>query len=122
MNARWGKLDGDIFFIDSTHTVKSGSDCVHLYLRVLPKLRKALTCHAHDIFLPQTYPRSWVDKHLLFWNEQYLLTALLLNDPSVRVLFGSHYSLVNHKAQLDEMMAERWWSGGGSFWWEITAQ
>ena len=32
--------DGDILFIDSTHTVKTGSDCLHIYLRLLPKITK----------------------------------------------------------------------------------
>jgi len=27
---------GDILFIDSTHAVKSGSGCLHIYLRLLP--------------------------------------------------------------------------------------
>lgn len=29
--------DGDIFFIDSTHTVKTGSDCLHIYSRQVHK-------------------------------------------------------------------------------------
>lgn len=32
--------DGDILFIDSTHTVKTGSDCLHIYLRCCPISRK----------------------------------------------------------------------------------
>jgi cephalosporin hydroxylase len=32
--------DGDFMFIDSTHTVKHGSDCLHLYLQVLPEIDK----------------------------------------------------------------------------------
>ena len=31
--------DNDILFIDSTHTVKTGSDCLHIYLRLLPKIK-----------------------------------------------------------------------------------
>ena len=31
--------DGDVLFIDSTHTVKIGSDCLHIYLRLLPSIK-----------------------------------------------------------------------------------
>jgi Methyltransferase domain len=37
--------DNDILFIDSTHTVKTGSDCLHIYLRLftLPPTRRVST-------------------------------------------------------------------------------
>jgi hypothetical protein len=41
--------DGDILFIDSTHTVKVGSDCLHLYLRVLPGLTRDLAFHGRRV-------------------------------------------------------------------------
>ncbi|NWA25402.1 class I SAM-dependent methyltransferase [Pseudomonas gingeri] len=44
--------DGDILFIDSTHTVKTGSDCLHIYLRLLPRITKKIFVHVHDVFLP----------------------------------------------------------------------
>jgi hypothetical protein len=34
--------DGDILFIDSTHTVKTGSNYLHIYLRLLPYIKKNL--------------------------------------------------------------------------------
>jgi hypothetical protein len=48
--------DGDILFIDSTHTVKNGTDVLHLYLRVLPFLTRKLAVHVHDIYLPYPLP------------------------------------------------------------------
>ena len=33
--------------------------------------------HFHDIFLPFDYPREWVLKLGLYWNEQYLVRAML---------------------------------------------
>lgn len=69
---------GDVLFIDSTHTVRSGGDVNFLFLEVLPRLRPGVIVHIHDIFLPEEYPREWVlDKHI-FWAEQYLLQAFLL--------------------------------------------
>ncbi len=52
--------DGDFLFIDSTHTVKSGSDCLQIYLRLLPALRRDLFVHVHDVFLPFGMPKDWL--------------------------------------------------------------
>ena len=115
--------DGDLFFIDSTHAVKTGSDCAHLYLRVIPELRRHLLLHAHDIFLPHGYPREWLEKHAIFWNEQYILYALLLGNPHLRVLFGSS-ALHHHRPEaLQAFMHGRCAPGGGSLWYEhVPAQ
>lgn len=40
--------DNDILFIDSTHTVKTGSDCLHIYLRLLPQIKRNIFVHVHD--------------------------------------------------------------------------
>jgi len=50
--------DGDILFIDSTHTVKCGSDVVHLYLRILPYIQHNVIVHVHDIYLPYGMPKK----------------------------------------------------------------
>jgi hypothetical protein len=50
--------DGDVVSIDSTHTVKTGSDCVHIYLRLLPRIERNVYVHAHDIFIPFGVRRS----------------------------------------------------------------
>ena len=67
----------DILFIDSSHTVKIGSDVNYLFLEVLPRLRPGVIVHVHDIFLPFEYRRDWVLDELRFWSEQYLLQAFL---------------------------------------------
>ena len=108
--------DGDFLFIDSTHTVKTGSDCTHLYLRLLPQLRRNLLIHAHDIFLPFGLPMDWLLNKQIFWTEQYLLLAFLTDNPKARVLFGSSYHDAFQKPRLDQFMGGKWPSGGGSFW------
>jgi Methyltransferase domain len=107
--------DGDVFFIDSTHTVKAGSDCLHLYLRVLPSIRSDVTVHAHDIYLPFPFDRVQAERHV-YWTEQYLLYAYLLENPRTKVLYGSRYHRRLNKPQLDAFMRGRWKSGGASFW------
>jgi hypothetical protein len=80
--------EGDILFLDSSHVVSVGSDVVYEYLEVVPRLRRGVLVHAHDIFLPFDYPRELVD-NLSFWTEQYLLLAFLSFNPCFEVLWSS---------------------------------
>ena len=113
--------DGDVLFIDSTHTVKAGSDCLHIYLRVVPALTANLTIHAHDIYLPFPLPRGHFDRHA-YWTEQYLLYAYLLHNPNAQVVYGSVYNQRHHRAELERLMRGRHQSGGASLWWRHTRQ
>ena len=108
--------DGDILFIDSTHTVKNGSDCLHLYLRILPNIKSNIFVHAHDIFLPDGFPKRLMLEKRVFWTEQYLLYAYLLDNPKTQVLFGSAVNKKWFGQKLDRFMRGRRRSGGGSFW------
>lgn len=114
--------DGDILFIDSTHTVKVGSDCVHLYLRILPALEHKVMIHVHDVFLPEAMPQKWaLDAHI-YWTEQYLLLAYLLDNPRAKVWFGSNYHQLMNQEILAEMMHGRGQAGGGSFWFQLATR
>lgn len=107
--------DGDILFIDSSHVCKTGSDVTHLFLNVLPRLAPGVYVHVHDIFLPEDYRRNWVIEDNRSWNEQYLLQALLAENPNFEVIFGSHYA---HRRFPDLVLAATGLpiSNGGSFW------
>lgn len=108
--------DGDVFFIDSTHTVKASSDCCHLYLRILPNLRRNVTVHVHDIRLPRGLDVSGiVDRHVC-WAEQHLLAALLCDNPKVEFLFGSVFGNLRHHDLLQSLMGGKAGTGGASFW------
>jgi len=50
----------DILFIDSSHVAKIGSDLAIIFLRILPRLRRGVLVHFHDIFYPFSYPVSWI--------------------------------------------------------------
>jgi predicted O-methyltransferase YrrM len=108
--------DGDILFIDSTHTVKSGSDCMHLYLRVLPQLSRQLLIHVHDVFLPFGMPKHWAITHHIHWTEQHLLLALTIGNPRFKWLFGSAYHEHTHPTELTQLMHGRSVAGGSSVW------
>ncbi|MBF0291382.1 MAG: class I SAM-dependent methyltransferase [Nitrospinae bacterium] len=114
--------DGDILFIDSTHTVKSGSDCLHIYLRLLPHINKKIFVHVHDFFLPFGIPKDWLLDLHIYWTEQYLLLAWMLDNPRVSVLFGSAYHQHFNADLLDSFMRGRNISGGSSFWLEYDGR
>jgi predicted O-methyltransferase YrrM len=78
---------GDVLFIDSSHTVKLGSEVNFLVLEVLPRLRPGVVVHFHDIFLPFEYPRAWFDRGT-YLSEQYLLHAFLIDNPGYEVLLA----------------------------------
>ena len=77
---------GDLLFVDSSHTAKTGSDVYHLVLEVLPGLRAGVAVHFHDIYLPYDYsPLSL--KTLWHWNETAFVHAFLVHNARVRALF-----------------------------------
>jgi predicted O-methyltransferase YrrM len=78
---------GDVLFIDSSHVSKLHSDVNFLYLEVLPRLRPGVVVHIHDIYIPYEYPRDhFVGAQKIFWNEQYILQALLTNNAAFEIL------------------------------------
>jgi hypothetical protein len=109
--------DGDVVSIDSTHTVKTGSDCVHIYLRLLPRIERSIYVHAHDIFLPFGVPQPWLLDLQIFWTEQYLVLALLTDNARATVLYGSSYHASFNRDALERLMGGKQ-AGGSSLWFE----
>jgi hypothetical protein len=110
----------DILFIDTTHTVKSGGDCIYIYLKLLPQVKKDVAIHIHDIFLPDMMPEKWMTDLGLYWTEQYLLQAYLLDNPKIQVLYGSNYHYLENQKTLEELMEGKYPAGGSSFWLRKT--
>lgn len=81
---------GDLLFVDTTHTVKAGSDVNRLVLEILPRLAPGVLVHFHDIFLPHEYPREWLADMRLYWAEQYLLQAFLVGNDAWEVVLANH--------------------------------
>lgn len=107
--------NGDIFFIDSTHTVKHNSDCLHIYLKILPNITSSIFVQVHDIMLPRSFPAHWLRRHI-YWTEQYLVMAYLVDNFRSSVLYGSRYHYDRNIAQLTGFMHRRFAPGGGSLW------
>ncbi|OGO61321.1 MAG: hypothetical protein A2032_02915 [Chloroflexi bacterium RBG_19FT_COMBO_49_13] len=112
--------DGDILFIDSTHTVKTGSDCLHIYLRLLPKIRRNIFVHVHDVFLPFGMPKEWLLNRQIFWTEQYLLLAFLIDNPKASLLYSSVFNSKWHSNLMETLMGNKYPAGGGSIWFRYA--
>ena len=104
----------DILFIDSSHTVKFGSDVCYEFLELLPELRPGVWVHIHDIFFPHDYPAEWLLKRRLALNEQYLLEAFLSFNREFQVALANHWLALDHTSAVCEL-----WPGdasSSSFW------
>jgi methyltransferase family protein len=78
---------GDILFVDSSHTVKAGSDVNRIVLEILPRLAPGVLVHFHDIFLPFDHQPDLLDS-FLHWNETSLVRAFLTNNRDAEFLFS----------------------------------
>jgi hypothetical protein len=107
-----------LFFIDSTHTVKHDSDCIHLICKILPKIQHKIHVHVHDVFLPNAMSLNRSRDEQLYWTEQYLIHAYLTDNRRTRVCYSSAYNYLHHRDALDAMMGGVYGSGGGSIWFE----
>lgn len=108
--------ENDILFIDSTHVVKTGSDCCTEFFDILPRLKKGVVIHVHDIFWPFEYPRHWVVGENRSWNEIYLLRALLTNNPQYEFLGFTDYMTKVLPDLVSETAPDFLGRSGGSLW------
>jgi predicted O-methyltransferase YrrM len=80
----------DLLFIDSSHVAKIGSDVTFLLLRVLPRLKRGVLVHFHDIFYPFSYPASWIREGRAL-NESLFLRTFLLGNPQFQLVAFNSY-------------------------------
>lgn len=81
---------GDILFFDGSHRVFQDSDVTVFFLEVLPRIRKGVIVHVHDIFWPKDYPAVWGRR---YYSEQYMLAMLFLyGGDKYDTLFASAYA------------------------------
>ena len=104
----------DILFIDSSHTVKFGSDVCFEFLEILPRLARDVWVHVHDIFFPHDYPAEWLITRRLALNEQYLLEAFLSFNKNFAPQLANYWLCLDHR----EAAAPVWASAdrASSFW------
>ncbi|MEM9772999.1 MAG: class I SAM-dependent methyltransferase [Chloroflexota bacterium] len=110
----------DVWFIDSTHTVKIGSDCLYIYLKVMPNITKEILVHTHDVYLPYGMPqKSALERHI-YWTEQYLLYAYMLDNPKVDIKFSSIYAKRTMPESTKSLMQNKYHGGGASIWYTLN--
>jgi hypothetical protein len=100
----FSKLErNDILFIDSSHVIRPRGDVLFEYLELLPSLNSGVIVHVHDIFTPKDYPLPWLREEVRFWNEQYLLEALLSCNDRFRIIGALNFLFHHHYDRLRQV-------------------
>lgn len=115
--------ENDILFIDNSHRILPNSDSMVFYMEILPKLKKGVIVHIHDIYLPYDYPQFMCDR---FYTEQYGLAMFLLANPEKYDTILPNYFISEDK-ELSDILNPFWdhsnlkgvETHGGSFWLQI---
>jgi hypothetical protein len=109
--------ENDILFVDSTHVSKTDSDVNKIIFEILPRLKKGVLIHFHDIFYPFEYPREWVINWKGFgWNESYILKAFLMYNNQFKIIMFNTFLEHFHRDWFLEKMPNCLKNEGGSIW------
>ena len=116
---------GDILFIDSSHQIRPRGDVLFEFLDLLPIIPEGVIVQVHDIYLPRNYPRQWIEKYRYFYNEQYLLQALLMNSGRYEIMLAVNFMFNHHRNKLENLHpelsgSEKW--PPSSFWFRIKSK
>jgi SAM-dependent methyltransferase/predicted O-methyltransferase YrrM len=91
--------DGDVLFIDTAHTVKTGGDVIWVFQEIIPRLATGVLVHIHDVFIPGEYPEPWVMEGW-GWNESYLVRSFLSFNSAFEIVWGQQYMLMHHRPEV----------------------
>ena len=116
--------ENDILFVDNSHRIMPNSDSMVFYLEILPRLKKGVIVHIHDIYLPYDYPQFMCDR---FYSEQYGLAMYLLANPEKYDTILPNYFIFEDK-ELSDLISPIWnhenlngvEKHGGSYWIRIN--
>ena len=117
--------ENDILFVDNSHRILPNSDSMVFYMEILPRLKKGVIVHIHDIYLPYDYPQFMCDRA---YSEQYGLAMYLLANPSkYKTIFPNYF--VSEDKELSSILNPIWENTsmknverhGGSFWIRIES-
>jgi predicted O-methyltransferase YrrM len=116
--------ENDILFVDNSHRILPNSDSLVLFLEILPRLKRGVVVHLHDIYLPFDYPQFMCDR---FYSEQYgLALCLLSNQEKYETLLPNYF--ISEDQALAQIIAPIWnhenlkdvERHGGSYWLRIA--
>lgn len=88
---------GDLFFVDSTHTLGPGGEVSRIILEMLPRLGPGVHAHFHDITFPYDYQGDILSTALFCWHEATLLHGFLACNARFRIL--ASLSMLHHGRQ-----------------------
>lgn len=77
---------GDLFFVDSSHTLAPAGEVNLLVFEMLPRLTPGTYIHFHDIHFPYDYNPDTLSTALFFQHETALLYAFLLMNDHFEIL------------------------------------
>jgi hypothetical protein len=117
--------ENDILFVDNSHRILPNSDAMVFFMDILPKLKKGVIVHIHDVYLPYDYPQFMCNR---FYSEQYGLAFYLLANPTKYETLLPNFFIAEDPA-LAATIAPIWQhenlshveKHGGSFWLRIAA-
>jgi len=107
--------EGDIFFLDTSHILKTGSDISFWLFNILPRLKKGVIIHIHDIFYPFEYPQKWIEEQKCY-NEIYFVRSFLMNNDEFEILLFNSWVSCKHHEWLKANAPFCLGSEGSSFW------
>lgn len=116
--------ENDILFVDNSHRILPNSDSLVFYLEILPRLKKGVIVHIHDIYLPYDYPQFMCDR---FYSEQYgLAMYILANSKKYETMLPNYF--ISEDKELSELISPIWKhqnlenveKHGGSFWLKVN--
>ena len=115
--------ENDILFIDNSHRILPNSDAMVCFLEILPRLKKGVIVHIHDIYWPYDYPQFMCDR---FYSEQYGLGLMILCNPNRYKTILPNY-FISEDNDLKTILNPIWENAslknveqhGGSYWLKI---
>jgi len=117
--------ENDILFVDNSHRILPNSDSMVFYMEILPRLKKGVIVHIHDIYIPYDYPQFMCDR---FYSEQYGLAMFLLaNSQKYNTILPNYF--ISEDKELSTQIESLWQSEqtkhveqhGGSYWIQINS-
>lgn len=114
----------DVLFIDNSHRILPNSDAMVFFMDILPRLKKGVIVHLHDIYLPYDYPQFMCDRA---YSEQYgLAFYLLANASKFKTIFPAYF--IFEDKELSGLISAVWQNEnlknveqhGGSYWLQIS--
>lgn len=89
--------DGGFLFVDSSHTLRPGSEVIVLISEILTRLAAGTWAHFHDIYFPYDYGPALLDEGVFQFRENTLLYGYLVDNAKWHL--EASMSMLHHGGQ-----------------------